>query len=256
MSGGSGITPFISIIREIIFKSSTTSSKTPRIHLICAFKKYVDLTMLDLLLPVSGTTLDLSRLHLQIEAYITRETESKTESQNSIRTILFRPNPSDRPVSAVLGPDSWLWLGAIISSSFIIFLILIGLLTRFYIYPIDHNTNMKYPVPASSAFNMLFVCIAITIAASAAFLWNKRENAKETSQIRTTDMSTPALSPTSLVYETELESLPHQSLRQATTVHLGQRPNLKSMQYFPPMSEFINFLRTDLFICKSHFLLI
>jgi hypothetical protein len=69
-------------------------------------------------------------------------------------------------------------------------------------------------------------------------------------------MSTPALSPTSLVYETELESLPHQSLRQATTVHLGQRPNLKSMQYFPPMSEFINFLRTDLFICKSHFLLI
>ena len=256
VSGGSGITPFISIIREIIFKSNTTSSKTPRIHLICAFKKYVDLTMLDLLFPVSGTTPDLSRLQLQIEAYITRETESKTENRSSIRTILLRPNPSDRPVSAVLGPNSWLWLGAIISSSFIVFLILIGLLTRFYIYPIDHNTNMKYPVPASSAFNMLFVCIAITIAASAAFLWNKRENAKETSQIRTTDVSTPAPSPTSLVYETELESLPHQSLRQATTVHLGQRPNLKSMQSFPPMSEFINFLRTDLFICKSHFLLI
>ncbi|KAL3596729.1 hypothetical protein D5086_008366 [Populus alba] len=229
VSGGSGITPFISIIREIIFKSNTTSSKTPRIHLICAFKKYVDLTMLDLLLPVSGTTPDLSRLQLQIEAYITRETESKTENQSSIRTILFRPNPSDRPVSAVLGPNSWLWLGAIISSSFIIFLILIGLLTRFYIYPIDDNTNMKYPVPASSAFNMLFVCIAITIAASAAFLWNKRENAKETSQIRTTDVSTPAPSPTSLVYETELESLPRQSLRQATTLHLGQRPNLKKI---------------------------
>ncbi|XP_011043858.1 PREDICTED: ferric reduction oxidase 2-like isoform X2 [Populus euphratica] len=229
VSGGSGITPFISIIREIIFKCNTTSSKTPRIHLICAFKKYVDLTMLDLLLPVSGTTLDLSRLLLQIEAYITRETQSKTENQNSIRTILFRPHQSDRPVSAVLGPNSWLWLGAIISSSFIIFLILIGLLTRFYIYPIDHNTNMKHPVPASSAFNMLFVCIAITIAASAAFLWNKGENAKESSQIRTTDMSTPAPSPTSLVSETELESLPHQSLRQATTVHLGQRPNLKKI---------------------------
>jgi hypothetical protein len=241
VSGGSGVTPFISIIREIIFKSNTTGSKTPAIQLICAFKKYANLTMLELLLPVSGTTLDLSRLQLQIEAYITQETEPKTVNQSSIRTILFKPNPSDAPVSAVLGPNSWLWLSVIISSSFIIFLLLTGLLTRFYIFPIDHNTNMKYPMPASSAFGMLFVCVAITIAASAAFLWNKRENAKELNQIRATDMSTPAPSPASLLYETELESLPHQSLRQATTVQLGRRPNLKSKQFLPPMSEFTNF---------------
>uniref|UniRef100_A0A6N2LYJ7 Uncharacterized protein n=1 Tax=Salix viminalis TaxID=40686 RepID=A0A6N2LYJ7_SALVM len=136
------------------------------------------------------------------------------------------PNPSDRPVSAELGPNSWLWLGAIISSSFIIFLILISLLTRFYIYPVDHNTIIKYLVPASSAFNMLFVCVAIAIASSAAFLWNKRENAMETTQIRTTEISTP--SPASLVYETELESRPRQSFLQVTAAHLGQRPNLEN----------------------------
>ncbi|CAK7338841.1 unnamed protein product [Dovyalis caffra] len=230
VSGGSGITPFISIIREIIFKSNTTAgSKIPRIQLICVFKKYVDLATLDLLLPVSGTTLDLSRLQLQIEAYITQETEPKTENQNSTRTIWFKPTASDAPVSAVLGPKSWLWLGAIISASFIIFLLLIGLLTRFYIYPVDHNTNMKYPIPASSAFNMLLLCVAITMAASAAFLWNKRENSKEINQVRTTDMSTPAPSPASTVYETELESLPQQSFRQVTTVHSSQRPNLKKI---------------------------
>ncbi|KAJ6752682.1 putative proteinDPH OXIDASE [Salix koriyanagi] len=230
VSGGSGITPFISVIREINFQSNRRGSRTPRIHLICAFKKYANLAMLELLLPVSGTTLDLSRLQLQIEAYITQETEPKTVNKSSIRTILFKPDPSDAPVSAVLGPNSWLWLGAIISSSFIIFLLLIGLLTRFYIFPIDHNTNnMKYPMPASAAFGMLFVCVAITIAASAAFLWNNRENGKELNQIRTIDMSTPAPSPASLVYETELESFPHQSLRQATTVLLGRRPNLKKI---------------------------
>ncbi|KAJ6684141.1 hypothetical protein OIU85_007796 [Salix viminalis] len=234
VSGGSGITPFISIIREINFQSNRRGNRTPRIHLICAFKKYANLAMLELLLPVSGTTLDLSRLQLQIEAYITQETEPRTVNKSSIRTILFKPDPSDAPVSAVLGPNSWLWLGAIISSSFIIFLLLIGLLTRFYIFPIDQNTNnMKYPMPASSAFGMLFVCLAITIAASAAFLWNNRENGKELNQIRTMDMSTPAPSPASLVYETELESFPHQSLRQATTVLLGRRPNLKKI-----LSEF------------------
>lgn len=242
VSGGSGITPFISIIREMNFQSNRRGSRTPRIHLICAFKKYANLAMLELLLPVSGTTLDLSRLQLQIEAYITQETEPRTVNKSSIRTILFKPDPSDAPVSAVLGPNSWLWLGAIISSSFIIFLLLIGLLTRFYIFPIDHNTNnMKYPMPASAAFGMLFVCVAITIAASAAFLWNNRENGKELNQIRTIDMSTPAPSPASLMYETELESFPHQSLRQATTVLLGRRPNLKSKQFLPPVSEFTNF---------------
>ncbi|GAU32368.1 hypothetical protein TSUD_44110 [Trifolium subterraneum] len=73
VSGGSGITPFISIIRSLLFKANTEGGKSPKVLLICSFKKSIDLTMIDLILPVSGTALDTSRLQLQIEAYVTRE---------------------------------------------------------------------------------------------------------------------------------------------------------------------------------------
>ncbi|XP_030515421.1 ferric reduction oxidase 2 [Rhodamnia argentea] len=227
VSGGSGITPFISVIREFIFMSPTFKSMTPKLTLICAFKNSSDLTMLDLVLPISGTPSDLSNLQLQIEAYVTRE-KAATQSSKQARAVWFKPSSLDEPLSAILGPNSWLWLGAIISVSFIVFLILIGIITRYYIYPIDHNQN-KYSTASRAVLNILVLCISIGFAASAAFLWNKRINAKEAKQIK--HLVSPAHSPDSGVYnaETELESFPHQSLVQATNLHFGARPDLKKM---------------------------
>ncbi|KAL0412047.1 UNVERIFIED_CONTAM: Ferric reduction oxidase 2 [Sesamum latifolium] len=51
VSGGSGVTPFISIIRELIYTRKTLKCKTPEVVLISAFKNSTDLTMLDLILP-------------------------------------------------------------------------------------------------------------------------------------------------------------------------------------------------------------
>ncbi|XP_059627466.1 ferric reduction oxidase 2-like [Cornus florida] len=234
VSGGSGITPFISIIRELLFTASTSSCKKPRILLIAAFRKAEDLTMLDLLIPVSAsTTYDISHLQLQIEAYVTREDEPIKDDQKHHRTIWFKPSALDAPVSAVLGSNNWLWLGAIISSSFVIFLLLIGILTRYYIYPIDHNTNMIYSNTSRSALNMLFISISIVMTATAAFLWNKKGTVQESRLIQNTDMPTPVTSPGSASQfysaDRELESLPHQSFIQATKVHFGERPNLKKM---------------------------
>lgn len=158
VSGGSGITPFISIIRELLFRSNTTGGKTPRVLLICAFKKYVDLTMLDLLLPLSDTNLDRSRLQLQIEAYVTGEKEHTTHDQKLLQTIWFKPNSLDAPISAVLGTNNWLWLGAIISTSFIIFLLLIGILTRCYIYPIDRNSDETFSYTEVCSKHVIHVC--------------------------------------------------------------------------------------------------
>ncbi|XP_050222922.1 ferric reduction oxidase 2-like [Mercurialis annua] len=230
VSGGSGITPFISIIREILFLANKTTHMTPKILLICTFKKSIDLTMLDLLLPVSGTTLDISHVKLEIEAYITREKELKTEN-HKLKIIWFKPDKSDVPMSAVLGPNSWLWLGAVISASFIIFLLLIGILTQFYIYPIDHNTNVTYPTPSKSALNMLFICLSVVMTASAAFLWNRKQSAKKMKQIQIMDIPIPGTYPGSAFHgdDRELESLPYKSLLQTTRVHLGERPNLRKI---------------------------
>lgn len=239
LSGGSGITPFISIIRELLFKASNnTSERIPRIILVCAFKKSVDLTMLDLLLSESGTPVGNSCLQLQIETYVTREKEPATDiNHKPLQTVWLKPEALDVPISAILGPNNWLWLGIIISSSFVIFLLLIGILTRFYVYPIDHNSDKIYASSARAAINMLLVCIAIAMTTTAAFLWNKKQHGKGTNRIQ--NMDTPPM--TSPAWfddgDRELESLPHQSLLQVTKFHYGERPDLKS-KLFPLLRKF------------------
>lgn len=229
VSGGSGITPFISIIRELVFRSKTSQLKTPDMILIAAFKSSSDLTMLDLLLPMTGSPSELSNLQLQIEAYVTREKEPTTDNSKRVRSIWFKPHQTDIPMAAILGPNSWLWLSVIISSSFIIFLILIGIITRYYIYPIYHNKN-EFSTSKKAVLNILAICVSIAATASAAVFLNKRRYAREANQIQNMQGQTPEGSPNSMPYnaDRELESLPHQSLAEATKIHYGERPNLKS----------------------------
>ncbi|KAL5062316.1 hypothetical protein RYX36_024053, partial [Vicia faba] len=231
ISGGSGITPFISIIRELVYLSTTFKCKTPNILLICSFKNTSSLSMLDLILPISSTPQDISNMQLQIEAYITRDKEFKPDIPIHPQTLWFKPNQTDTPIHAILGPNGWIWLSAIISSSFIIFLIIIGIITRYYIFPIDHNTNMIFSYPLRSFLHMLVVCVSIIVVSSVVVLSNKKQNAKEAKQIQNMEGSTPTVSPNSLTYnaDRELESFPYQSLVQATNVHYGARPDLSRL---------------------------
>lgn len=256
VSGGSGITPFISIIRDIIFLTETLKCKTPQILLIAAFKNSSDLTMLDLLLPISGTPDGFSNLNLQVQAFVTREKQPTTENQkiHPTSTVWFKPKSTDAPISPILGPNSWLWLGTIISSSFIMFLLFMGILTRYYIYPIDHNTNKIYSYGSKAALSMLFICICIATTASAAFYWNKKKGSMEVNQVLSMEGATPAASPSSWFYnaDRELESLPQQSVVQSTNVHYGERPDLKSKSdlgchYLVTMSR-IHYTEQDFFL--------
>ncbi|KAL5069829.1 hypothetical protein RYX36_020716, partial [Vicia faba] len=189
VSGGSGITPFISIIR---------------------------------------TALDTSRLQLQIEAYVTREKQPPTNDTKLNQTLWFKSNALDEPVSAVFGQNSWLYLGTIITTSFILFLLIIAILTRYYVYPIDHNSDLIYPYFLRSILSMLFMCVSIVIVATFAFLWNRKQN-KALKQIKNT--STPTTSPGSIYnkIDRELESLPLQSFVQPAKIHYGERPDIKKI---------------------------
>ncbi|KAK6140622.1 hypothetical protein DH2020_025622 [Rehmannia glutinosa] len=231
ISGGSGITPFISIIKELIFIGSTLKCKTPKIILITVFKNSSNLSILDLILPISGTPSNSCNLDVQIEAYVTREKGHPKDKLLAPRAVWFKPSPSDKPISPTLGPNSWLWLAAIISSSFIIYLVLLGIFTQYVVYPIDQNTNKLYSYTKKGSMNMLFICFSIVIAASGAFLWNKKQNAKEAKQIQDSEESVNSRSSNSSFGpdDIEMESLPLQSTIKSINVHYGQRPNLKRM---------------------------
>ncbi|KAK1366580.1 Ferric reduction oxidase 2 [Heracleum sosnowskyi] len=226
--GGSGITPFISILRELFFISSTTNFKVPPVLLVTAFKKTVELSMLELILPESGSY-GLSLMQLNIEVYITREKESTTDRKKFNHTVWLKPNASDRPVYAVLGSNNWIWLGAITLASFIIFMLLIALLTQYYVYPNKHNTDQIYSETSKCVLSLLLMCVSIAIAATVGLLWNKRQNGPDMKRVQ--HMETPMTSPEheSWHYDSnrELESFPLLSLLQATKVHYGIRPNFR-----------------------------
>ncbi|KAL6565951.1 hypothetical protein OROHE_005006 [Orobanche hederae] len=222
ISGGSGITPFISILRELIFLSSIQNYKIPKIMLISVFKTPSHLTILDLILPISHSI--SCNLDLQIEAYVTKEKGSPSDNLESIRTVLFKPNSSDAPISPTLGPNSSLWLCAIISSSFVIFLVLVGSFTRYVVYPIDKNTNLIYSYTKKNSMNIFLICFSIVIASSGVFLWSKKQNANEDKKIRDSEK---LANTTQSMDGIELESFPLQSIVESIHVHYGQRPNLK-----------------------------
>lgn len=133
----------------------------------------------------------------------------------------------DAPISAVLGTNNWLWLGAIISTSFIIFLLLISILTRCYIYPIDRNSDEIFSYTKVCSKHVIHMCVN---RATAAFLCNKKQNGKEQRQSQNVGMLTPMTSPSSCFHnvDKELDILSSQSFVQTTKIHLGERPNLKS----------------------------
>ncbi|KAK4339600.1 hypothetical protein RND71_041062 [Anisodus tanguticus] len=234
VSGGSGITPMISIVRELIYRSTTQpTTKIPKVILITAFKNTSDLTMLDLLLPLSTTPSDISNLDFQIEAYITRENDPQENNlKGHVQTIVFKQNPKDSPITAALGNSSWLWLGAIISSSFVMFLLLLGLVTRYSIYPVERDGKI-YHYSGKIIWDMFLVCASVFIATSVIFMWQKRENETEGKQIQNVEIPSVTNSPAGNLCgtELELESLPQQSIVQATKVHYGGRPDLKRILF-------------------------
>lgn len=236
VSGGSGITPFISVVRDLIATSQNQKCKIPKITLICAFKNSSEISMLDLVLPLSGIGTELSSdINIKIEAFITREKEARSEATTEkIKTMWFKPSLSDQSISSILGQNSWLWLGAILASSFLIFMIIIGIITRYYIYPIDHNTNKIYSSTSKVIIYILVISVSIMATSSAAMLWNKKKYGNvENKQVQNVDVPSPTSSPTSWGYNSlrEIESSPQESLVQCTNLHFGERPNLKSNIY-------------------------
>jgi hypothetical protein len=72
--------------------------------------------------------------------------------------------------------------------------------------------------------------MTIVVVASVAVLWNKKQNAKEGKQIQNLEESSPTVSPNSTIHNAnrELESLPSQSIIEATNVHYRARHDLRS----------------------------
>ncbi|KAL1563525.1 ferric-chelate reductase (NADH) [Salvia divinorum] len=104
-----------------------------------------------------------------------------------------------------------------------------GFFTQYIVYPIDQNTNMLYSYTKNGSSSMM-------LAASTAFLWNKKHNSEEAKQVQDIDDSgTSGSISNSSFDQDDVETLtdpggvdlPLQPMIKSVNVHYGQRPNLK-----------------------------
>ncbi|RWV94183.1 hypothetical protein GW17_00043302 [Ensete ventricosum] len=160
-----------------------------------------DLVLKPTVLP-QVTVADLSRLWLRIEAFVTGERVPPSEPNKLIRTAWFNPDPSDLPLAPVLLRRRPLACCVV---------------TRYYIYPIENGTNGFSSSSCKSLLNLLFIWIGIVVTSTAAVLWNKKSSTMK-AKIQNTEALT----------DRELESVPHQFIVGATTVHFRERPDFKS----------------------------
>lgn len=166
VAGGIGVTPFLSILRELSSDLSQGRNGYPnRIQLIYTIKKSQDVCLLDPILP---QLLDIKQFHINLEVFVTQENQTGTtlkEVLNSIPEARVTTFSTVGTSYAAYGSERLVSIAAITMVSSIIFLLSLVLFNHFVIPPAKKLSEEK---KSSSQIDLLLVCsfaIAIIFAA-------------------------------------------------------------------------------------------
>ncbi|EFJ17226.1 hypothetical protein SELMODRAFT_10830, partial [Selaginella moellendorffii] len=182
VAGGSGITPFIPILKEVFVQIQTGQRSLPeKIELIWTLRNSDELSVLESVSPWSICPDFSYLLNLQIHAYLTRQdaTDLKNKPSNSHETILFTGTQYEKYLThkkpkfkAVTGTQSYALHAAVILASFGGYLLLSGVIRRFIVFPLDHNVYHIYNKPSTGTIALLeYLAAVVVFGGSTAVAW-------------------------------------------------------------------------------------
>lgn len=179
IAGGSGITPFLSILQDVASRNGRMNNYCKKVQLIYAVRKTQDLSMLT---SISSVLLkepaDLG--HVQLRLFVTKEKEGSRTSveemlleMSQLKMInLGEGSSSDR----VPRPESFLLKATITGLASIVFLVALVCLTHVFIHQSKRNSQNKTP---SWISDLLIICSFIiatscsTTMVTILYMWRK-----------------------------------------------------------------------------------
>ncbi|KAI3454435.1 hypothetical protein Pfo_011098 [Paulownia fortunei] len=219
VAGGIGVTPFMSILREISSNLSNGRNGYPdRIQLVYTTKKSQDVCLLDPILP---QLLDIEQFHVKLKVFVTQENQigmTVREVLNDIPETRITNFSTTCTSYATYGSERLLWMAAITMVSSIIFLLSLVCFNHFIIPLAKKPSGQK---SSSSQIDLLLMCsfaIAIIFSSLMAVMirWKRLKKGLQLFS----DKQSKAVKQSSLEASRDLDE--HE-------IHFGGRPNFKDI---------------------------
>lgn len=222
VAGGSGITPFLSILAEI--DSTTNKNKFPsRIQLVYVIKRAQDFCLLH---SIAHILLNQSseKFHLQLQLFVTQETQAGVgimellDEFNKVRTLQLDSVSSN--YYAAYGPESAVWMAAITGCCSVTFLIFLICFNRTIIQSGKHSKLSKEKTPSWIMDLLLIAAFVLALSCSTliAIILRWRRLKK----------GIPPMSQTE-IKPFDLSSAETKSALEEHEVYFGGRPNFKDI---------------------------
>lgn len=138
VAGGIGISPFLAVLSDVMHRLKEGKPCMPRnILIVWAIKTSDELPLLSMINMESVEPIFYDALNLDIQIYVTRESEPKLEEGKAFGTMntCVYPISKRSAISVLVGTGDNLWSGVYIIASSIGFMIILGLLDVLYINP-------------------------------------------------------------------------------------------------------------------------
>lgn len=139
VAGGIGISPFLAILSDIVHRLKEGKPCVPKhVVIVWAIKRSDELPILSMLNMGSIDPVFLDALNLEIQIYVTRESEPKLEGGKvlgAVTSCTYDPTMKQSAISSLVGSGDNIWIGIYFITSTIGFVIFLALVDSFYINP-------------------------------------------------------------------------------------------------------------------------
>ncbi|KAF3334279.1 ferric reduction oxidase 8 [Carex littledalei] len=236
IAGGSGITPFMSILNEISSKNSTTNWHPTNIQILYCAKQVQDISMLTPILPIlHEPTTELTNFKLKI--FVTQEQGlpiSAFEVLNKPPRVVKMLQSTKNRSSVGITQEGLIWRAIIAALTFVVFLMSLVFLSDIFIHQVQGKSSRK---SNPSWINDLLVFAAFVIATSCSAVATVTFNRRKFSDNR--ESKTPK--------KGTKETKNKNGLLFEPQIYFGKRPNLSDV-----LSDLTNETRDErvgVFVC-------